>query len=66
MMINLFLKAKNAHINIDTIPICIYTSGIHADFAKFLGWGAPNITNFSTLSVTQIEPYVRKWVESPT
>lgn len=39
MMVNFYLKAKCANINIENIPICLYTSGIHGDFSKFLGWG---------------------------
>ena len=51
MMVNLYLKAKISNIAMDTIPICIYTSGIHCDFSKFLGWGEPGPTNLSTISV---------------
>jgi hypothetical protein len=53
-MVNFYLKAKISNINIENIPICIYTSGIHGDFSKFLGWGSPGINNLATLSVNQI------------
>lgn len=64
-MVNFYLKAKNSNIGIEGIPMCIYTSGIHCDFSKFLGWGEPGINNLSALSVNEIERDVRKWVESP-
>lgn len=53
-MVNFYVKAKFLQINIDNIPICIYTSGIHSDISKFLGWGEPGIDNLSGLSVNQI------------
>lgn len=62
MMVGFYLKAKNSNINIENIPICIYTAGIHCDFSKFLGWGEPAVHNLSALSVNEIERDVRKWV----
>lgn len=62
LMTNFYIKAKALNINIENIPICIYTSGIHCDFSRFLGWGDPSINNLSGLSVNHIERDVRKWV----
>jgi hypothetical protein len=46
-MINFYVKAKTLNIHIDNIPISIYSSGIHSDFSRFLGWGFPSINNLS-------------------
>lgn len=60
-----YFKTKSLNLSIDTLPICLYTSGLHCDFSKFLGWGQPIFTNLSQLSVSGLEEDVRKWVESP-
>lgn len=40
-MLSFLIRAKIFNINIEAIPICIYTNAIHPDLANFLGWGIP-------------------------
>ena len=65
-ILSFLIQAKIFNINIDAIPICIYTRGIHPDFSNFLGWGGSNASLLSFLSLTSTEKQIRNWVESPT
>ena len=65
-MLSFFTKAKIFNINIDAIPVAIYTTALHSDFASFLGWSQPNMSVLSFLSLSSAEKQIRNWVESPT
>lgn len=46
-LMKFYLRTKEMNININNLPICLYTGGVHSDFSDFLGWGQPIFANLS-------------------
>lgn len=65
-MLNFFHRAKILSINLESVPSCIYTKGIHSDLSTFLGWAHTTLSFHQLSSFTKAEKEIRNWMESPT